>query len=1174
MLTCNKNFQSQYAFVDDIEKPVSILEYENMNTLTPRCQYGHELIYAHGRKLKSYFRHKHAKDVNPDAMTEWHAEWQGNFPYTEVIFEKLPGQIKERRADIYISDFNRIVEIQHSPIEHDEVVNRCNDYKLHNKTVVWIIDGQGKINVTPVGERRHILTFDSEPWMYESFNTCERVFYDINGILYNVNPTMVKSKQYEASEPILKFELIERLNTTTDLYEEILPQAYLYVKQQGAGSGKTYGMIQMLNSDPAIIPLKFIIFLTKQHAAVHVMFSEFREQYTNGKLTNIELLEELPVCASDDKKYIVHYKNTLSNVNVYAIFASIDSFTYAIGTASKSASDYFKSIVQSICDGATKIQTDGLLKYAGVNPKINKESIIFIDETQDLSELYGEAFMKTVIKTHTNICVVGDKLQSLEHQDNALILLENIQQHGIQTIKGDKTNIVRRFSDPQLIDFVNKMIQFERYGLPQMIPSESTASNPKSLKVFSGTPIHYILHHENHEAFTAEVNKIVDLFRNEIRVNSRVPEDFMIVTPFTAKNPLCDSVQLAINLMWKDLMTNDKEYIANVKNKHEYWATVSPSKYTRFVIFHKSQDGKTINLDESKHATQILSIQSSKGNGRKVVFVVGVSESALRVFSKITGNIVYESLLHVAITRQKEILYFRLEANNDDICKRIASMEIDVLTPSNKFTFSKNTTKLNDITNQAFKDYYDNELYPNIVCNCVLDPFTESSAKMLIDSAEHHIRFSSMFINVMVHCSNNTHNESKKQINAIFYGLQADNIKHVHSWADICKILRNNDKEDVDPKLIPLLLFPPADAIYGRYSRIIKDIMLRIKTELKNVARRTIRPFCPLESIILFYMIECVRCGIYQTVTMNDIYNIVHLYNQVFEQIMPGHEYCNCRDYFTKGTSKELDPYAKKLHDYLLHHYERIAHVNKILDGFTKLHPKVSFLYNHHVQYARDTEFGIYKRYQLIGYDSENVYNFIVRPQMNDLNKNEIVTQTLMDTWLLLNISSTTDNYKRFGNKRIITCVLTLNLEGLYIIDFTDAVKSYNDKIVRIVYDILYKKYSIDHGKHQEVYNMIVSTIKDSGTIIDDIKSQCEDSHPPPYIRKLFDHIESLCDECDDEEGKFSVINKYTKKLDENLDKRLDKALMTCLHTHPPADAKIPAKTNNRIHIELSEEFL
>lgn len=31
---------------------------------------------------------------------------------------------------------------------------------------------------------------------------------------------------------------------------------------------------------------------------------------------------------------------------------------------------------------------------------------------------------------------------------------------------------------------------------------------------------------------------------------------------------------------------------------------------------------------------------------------------------------------------------------------------------------------------------------------------------------------------------------------------------------------------------------------------------------------------------------------------------------------------------------------------------------------------------------------------------------------------------------------------------------------------------------------------------------------------------------------------------------------------------------MTCLHMHPFADAKISAKTNNRIHIELSEEFL
>ena len=71
-------------------------------------------------------------------MTDWHCEWQGNFPNTEITFPCIENQIKERRADILLKEFNKVVEIQHSKIEKEEVSNRKHDYQLHNIMVDWV----------------------------------------------------------------------------------------------------------------------------------------------------------------------------------------------------------------------------------------------------------------------------------------------------------------------------------------------------------------------------------------------------------------------------------------------------------------------------------------------------------------------------------------------------------------------------------------------------------------------------------------------------------------------------------------------------------------------------------------------------------------------------------------------------------------------------------------------------------------------------------------------------------------------------------------------------------------------------------------------------------------------------------------------------------------------------
>ena len=77
--------------------------------------------------------------MGTEPMTEWHSEWQGNFPLTEIDFFKINiKQIKDRRADVVLSNSEYNIEFQHSHIEKIEIQNRKKDYGLHNRKILWI----------------------------------------------------------------------------------------------------------------------------------------------------------------------------------------------------------------------------------------------------------------------------------------------------------------------------------------------------------------------------------------------------------------------------------------------------------------------------------------------------------------------------------------------------------------------------------------------------------------------------------------------------------------------------------------------------------------------------------------------------------------------------------------------------------------------------------------------------------------------------------------------------------------------------------------------------------------------------------------------------------------------------------------------------------------------------
>ena len=56
---------------------------------------------------------------------------------------------------------------------------------------------------------------------------------------------------------------------------------------------------------------------------------------------------------------------------------------------------------------------------------------------------------------------------------------------------------------------------------------------------------------------------------------------------------------------------------------NQFWIEKNGAEtYSTYSVFHKSEIGTSINLDESKETTRIVSIHSAKGDGRHCVFVV------------------------------------------------------------------------------------------------------------------------------------------------------------------------------------------------------------------------------------------------------------------------------------------------------------------------------------------------------------------------------------------------------------------------------------------------------------------------------------------------------------------------------------------------------------------------
>jgi hypothetical protein len=1180
---------SQYAFVNGKQIHISNYDETLKNYIT--CQNGHELIAVKNVKNRvPHYRHKNKNDVGGNPMTFWHSEWQSFFPITEKTFVLKPSQNKERRADVVLNK-NRILEIQHSKYEKQEIDNRKHDYKLHNVDIVWLIDGNAGINVMKLEfSNRIFLEFLDNYWRYESFKSYNCIYIDINSYIYKINPNRVKSHMIDVENPKPKDEFIKFLKEESeDIWSNEEPgQCNLFIKQQGAGNGKTFGIIKMLE-DQDKSHYKNFIYITKQHSAKHIIkltFEEIKNDTNNTfyYLKNIQINEK-------NKKYIITYFNTLSNQETTITIATIDSFTYSIGNKNHTYFDKFEGIIYSIIDGYIESKKCGTINFANINPKLNKETLLVIDEFQDAPEYYGKAIIQIMLNKYIDVYIVGDKLQSLSNEKNAFTYFLENEFPSINIIKLKPTNICRRFINPELVNFVNFIIPFNKYNLPEIVPYknyETKNLEQDVLTFIKGKQIDTNLTSEkNEEIIISEVENIIKYYDAEVSKNNRFPEDFLIVTPFTKKNALVEALLLRLNIFWKNKFIEDEKLMIEWKNKlkkiknntHnltekdsnniERILNLSNEDYNKYAVFHKSEEGSSIDLSESDYATRIVSCHASKGDGRKIVFTIGFNERGIKKFSQTSNNLVYDSLLHVAITRMKEKLFIYYFDNSDDISEKIKkyiSLNSSIKKENEPIIAIKNKIKYFDLfcENKSTNFQLISEV---IIKQTNLKNLDENKdEKKIVDMGNHMIRYASLHINLIIEIINReikSNNEDiKKQLKAILHKvsesviIEAINMKQYYE-----------SMEKTEVNTIPIIKISNYGRDYINYYNIILSNIQNIQLKLKNFLKEILKiSLCPLECIILYYIMEITEQKKYSNISIQDLYNIIDTYSCSFcQDNLEQHTNCLCSRHF--NLNKRFIPTLKieNIQQYLFKHFEKMNLIKNMINSVYLTYPKINWLINNISFYEGNDTFKIYNKYDFIGYNDTHVIISYIKPQFNQLNYNEILLDSIYDTYFLYNLKKLNEkgeennNYKKFNNKTVITCIFSLDLNEPYYINWADSsgndiIKKNEGELLILIYEGILEKYKTEHKSVYKFYSYWREFCSDSEkkplNFIRTIKEKIIKNKTLRYIEDFFTKIEFKIEIAKNKNEKERILMYYDDKESFlfDLEKELEKSIKNFLN--------------------------
>jgi len=1104
-------------------------------------------VNRHGTKKTYYFKHEQYSNCNFFTNTEEKESWEHIFakhilkdildnPKINLKIERECDKCKER-VNVEVEDFSNMEVKLEYKFKYKECDRKADIACLKNGEIKYIFE---ICKSNPTNEENRY-----DPWVdiksEEILKYQDIILNDKYEKEYNL--TCIRKKCEKCYKP----------------NEENTENGIIYFNQRGAGCGKTYESIQLVQNDERFKEKEIFIYLTKMHSAKDVINAELQEQISSKKL---ELEEDINK-KNITKQYGFSYYDVINKKEITILIGTIDSFNFHIANKANLTqdNDYFKGILKTIMVGDMKI-TD--LQYGGYKINLNKKCLIIIDEAQDLGPLYIRAFDEVILKSKIDLYIIGDKLQSIWDEKNIYTHILNTPNIKSQIKQSTSINKVMRFHNNKFIDFVNHIIPYEDYNL-QKINDICDRTNCSYIhndsipySVFPFIDIYSVDKNDEHIEF------IIKKMDDEVLEHKYLPNNFMIIFPMLSKNAFAYKLETRIQQFWVDKF-NDKNYINNIKNRNGINNSYLKDEkdYYQYVYLHKSEESKPINLLESENATRILSIHASKGTGCEVVFVLGITESKLNMFNKNKDKLVYDSLLHVAITRQKKKLYIGINCNGDDINKRFSKYidyENGIISDLKMITTNISISEIrktfwNSINIDNLKNTYLENQYDNIIQKIKNTPTN------LIDYGHHNIRYSVIFLKLITLLSEEGIKDQvkeegiKNQVKAVltnfYYNTANIEYKNYNEYNKYLYEIIDSNKTLESMKL--LRFRDKEESKYHEYCSILNEIIQKIREKVnKYIWNNSNLELCSLEYIILYFCINILSNGYRAEITIYNIYNIINVYAKTYvnlkdEEKCDRDKKCICDELFKDIKSSSTN---NKIYNSIRNHYEMINRIDSLYKHYLleKINneindEKFSYNINHSLCIGdykkKDNEyksqnFNIRDEYPIIGYSKNAVIIINISPTLSELNINEKISNSIIDNFIAIKFNHNfkedkNDNYKKFNNKNIYTCIFTLdcNIPIIYKINIDD-------------YNFIYDKIELTIKEKFTEYHKILYLFASTKKGMEGIKLLSEKitKKSPIYIERLIDELdESLDDILDNNENidKDIFIKKFDKKLIEKL---------------------------------------
>ena len=950
---------------------------------------GSELVHCKMDNVNGtkYFRHKVSAD-NP--MTQWHNDWQNNFKVDqqEISLKDKDGQIKSRRLDVGL-DGKLNVEIQHSNISKREIEDRKYDYALHGyyKTV-WVVHGDNCEVKDGYKEGKFIDI--PESWKSESFKgSYEFILLDVRGDIFKIPVDKVRNGCICLSKSIPKDQVIEKLKSDPenvwDLWEgDNFVKPYLTICQYGAGNGKTFALTyDFINRGFK----NKNVWLCKTHSGVHMAVGEYRRQIFeryHKHITENVIEDDGPVETPMGKQKILSCRHKgVDGKEVEVIVGTIDSFLWRFRAIDFKGD--FENLARSISSEGTKLNS---IVYGGHTIQMNADLVVSIDESQDVSLNYYNAFIRLMNDTNFNVIAVGDKLQSLQNEENFM----TIETHSsdINVNREESKNINRRIKTKNHHEKINKLVRYEAYGVkPISVPDNENLKEDENDGLFF-------------RRLQRDIDsQVVNIMKECIESHGFVkPNDYLIVSPYLKGVNSVGSIELAIQ---------------------ELFATMSGNDSTEtYVQLHKSEDGR-IDLDTSVDRTRIVTITSSKGDGRPVVICIHLDDNNLNCVSggSNKNSIRRESHINVALTRAKNRTYVIYDPTcRGNMLTRFKELDDNVFSePEIKATFS--ITNIAESTDELPGVYFPDENFESIP-----NGVTDWEYYVIRRSIAHTIIIDSLY--------NRTKDEDEfGQIKTILEKISRLPIKYFTSreYIDFFEQLKKNHDNNLN--CIPVCVIANQ-----KHHEIFEKCVKHIQNVFKN-GTFSFKELDTSHCVALEYLFD-IFTGCRKHSVMS-IYNALKSLNKD-----------------TPDNVSEMLNQSKMIKD----------NISNLLNNIHERDPEVKYNTKKMImQNDEATGVTLLDSAEFLGHTDDTVYHIHFETDMSDINSKNVYKKIHLIRNCIRNTSfknPKTDekNKKKFSNKKVVTYILILKQDRFIVIE--DDVDLDRDEAIRQFYSKYLQEYYMD----------------------------------------------------------------------------------------------------------------